>query len=197
MSISTSEQGNNNQQPSYIIASPTAAINSANETLTLCDIKLICVPRRKRGKRHVYLTFVESCDLSSSSDEQPSIEIIGKKKTSSIPLNECISLEYFDTIKNDFQSFIYMYFENYTVSIYFSDEFATKKTVIMKHLDCMNKKKTEKPTEINKQQSSHELSCLATTEQIAHTFDIKLIPRGTIIDREHVLIGRARIYFTT
>ncbi|CAF3293596.1 unnamed protein product [Rotaria socialis] len=195
--MSTSEQGDDNQQPSYIIASPTAAINSANETLTLCDIKLICVPRRKRGKRHVYLTFVESCDLSSSSNEQPSIEIIDKKTTSSIPLNECISLEYFDTIKNDFQSFIYMYFENYTVSIYFSDEFATKKNVIMKHLDCMNKKKTEKPTEINKQQSSQELSCLTTTEQIAHTFDIKLIPHGTIIGQKHVLIGRARIYFTT
>jgi len=52
-------------------------------------------------------------------------------------------------------------------------------------------------TEINDQQLSQELPCLTTTEHILHTFDIKLIPYETIITRDHILIGPARLYFTT
>ncbi|CAF4226403.1 unnamed protein product [Rotaria sp. Silwood2] len=202
MSLTTSQPENHILQPSYIIdgtapiINATAPINGTNEPLTLCDIKLICIQRKKRNKRHIYLTFVES-SLLSSSNEQPCIEIIGKTKSSSILLNDSISYEDFDTIKNDFQSFIYIYFETYTISIYFSDENFHKKSLIIKYLEYIYKKKNEKSTEINKQQTSQEFSSLLTTENISHTFDIKLIPYGTIISPNHILVGHARLYFTT
>ncbi|CAF1104589.1 unnamed protein product [Rotaria sordida] len=196
MSSSTDhQQGNHILQPSYIMDG-TTSLNGTNETLPLCDIKIICIQKKKRTKRHIYLTFVESCPLSSS-NEQPCIEIIGKTNGSSILLNECISYEYFDTIKNDFQSFIYIYFENYTISIHFSDEHIHKKPLIIKHFEYMYKKNNEQSNEINKQQISQELPCLSITENILHTFDIKLIPYGTIISHNHILIGHARLYFTT
>ncbi len=131
-------------------------------------------------------------------------------------LNECISFEYFDTVKNDFQAFIYAYFESYTISIFFSDDNFDKKSLIIKHLEYMYRSKTEKPSEINNNSSqdstqSQSLTiqqqqqtqtqilppCLSTTEQILHTFDINLIPYGSIIDRDHFLIGPTRLYFTT
>lgn len=136
------------------------------------------------------------CDLSSTDEQQSCIEI-SKPNMSSILLDGYISVEYFDTIKNDFQSFIYIYFETYTVSIHFSEELMTKKSNIMKHLDYLYRKKIDKSVEINKQQTSQELSCLSSTEQILHTFDVKLVPYGTIIGRDHFLIGRVRLYFTT
>jgi hypothetical protein len=149
----------------------------------------------QRSKRHIYLTFVESRPLSSS-DDQACIEILDKTNTSSILFDEAISFEYFDAIKTDFQSYIYIYFQSYTVSIYFPEEYIPKKSSIIKHLEYMYQKRTEKSSEINNQ-SSQELPHLITTEQILHTFDVKLIPYDTIISREHILIGPARLYFTT
>jgi hypothetical protein len=69
----------------------------------------------------------------------------------------------------------------------------TKKPFIIKHLEYMYQTKTE----MNKLPSSQELPCLSGTEHILHTFDVKLIPYDTIISRDHILIGQARIYFTT
>ncbi|CAF0809759.1 unnamed protein product [Adineta steineri] len=202
MSTVISQQENNVHQSGYITAITTtttttpaataAAVNDAHEKLVLCAIKLICTQRKKKSKRHTHLTFVDSCSISTSS-EQPCIEIVNGKNSSSILLNECISFEYFDTVKNDFQSFIFIYYESYTVSIYFSDEHINKKPIIIKHLEYMCQKRTD----INEQLSSHELSYQTTTEHILHTFDIKLLPSGTILSRDHVLIGSARIYFTT
>jgi hypothetical protein len=126
-------------------------------------------------------------------NEQSCIEIIDKTNSSIILLNDYISFEYFDEIKNDFQSFIYIYFQSYTISIYFSNENIQKKSLIVKHLEYISKQETE----INNQQSSQELPHLTTTEYILHTFDIKLIPYETIITRDHILIGSARLYFTT
>ncbi|CAF0956358.1 unnamed protein product [Adineta steineri] len=239
MFVTTSSTVNNNHPPSYIVATAsttttTTTTNSGIETTTtaattttttnsntpqtLSDIKLICTQRKKKTKRHIYLTFVESCPISSSID-QPCIEIIRKSNSSSQPssysLNECISFEYFDTVKNDFQSYIYAYFESYTVSIFFSDEDFDKKSLIIKHLEYMYHSKAEKASEINNNSSQDPsqsqpgppsqsqsqqqpiLPCPSTTEQILHTFDVNLIPYGPIIHRDHMLIGPARLYFTT
>ncbi|CAF3534576.1 unnamed protein product [Rotaria sp. Silwood1] len=187
---------NNNFQPSYIIDGTTQLNGTTNEPLTLCDINIICLHKKKRTNRHIYLTFVESSPLSSS-NEQPCIEIIGKTKTSTILLNDCISFESFEPIINDFKAFIYIYFETYTVSIYFSDENLHKKSHIIKHLEYMCQKRNEKTIEINKSQTSQELPCLSTTENVLHTFDAKLIPYETIISSNHILIGHVRLYFTT
>jgi hypothetical protein len=127
-------------------------------------------------------------------------------------LNECISFEYFDAVKNDFQSCIYAYFQSFTISIFFSDDNFEKKSLIIKHLEYMYQSKTDKSTEINnnstqdssqlqstttQQQQTSALPCPSITEHILHTFDINLIPNGSIIYRDHVLIGPARLYFTT
>jgi hypothetical protein len=51
--MATSQPDNNDQQSSYLIAAAIAAaatatkINSANETTTLCDIKILCKQRKK------------------------------------------------------------------------------------------------------------------------------------------------------
>ncbi|CAF3881710.1 unnamed protein product [Rotaria magnacalcarata] len=184
----------------------------------------------KKTKRHIYLTFVESC-LLSSFDDQPCIEIIQKSNNSSLTasysLNECISFEYFDAVKNDFQSFIYVYYEYYTVSIFFSEENLEKKSMVIKHLDYMYQSKSEKSSQTNgnssqdpsqsqslttqsqqqqqlqqqqqqqQQQQNLVLPCPPTTEHILHTFDATLIPHGTIINRDHGLVGPTRLYFTT
>ncbi|CAF4883101.1 unnamed protein product [Rotaria sp. Silwood1] len=171
-----------------------------------------------KTKRHIYLTFVESCSLSST-NEQPCIEIIRKSNSSlTYLLNECISFEYFDTVKNDFQSFIYAYFESYTISIFFSDDNLDKKSLIIKHIEYMLQSKIDKTSTLNinsssqdstqsqslsttiqqqSQQQTSVLPCPPTTEHILHTFDINLIPYGSIINRDHILIGPARLYFTT
>ena len=165
------------------------------------------------------MTFIESCPLSSN--EEPCIEILRKPNSSSPPvtysLNECISFEYFDAVKNDFQAFIYAYFESFTISIVFSDNDIEKKPLIIKYLEYMHQSKAEKPNEINNnnstqdsslspisttqpsqsQQQTQILPCSSTTEQISHTFDVNLIPYGLIIDRDHQLVGPARVYFTT
>ncbi len=109
-----------------------------------------------------------------------------------------------------------MYFESYTISIFFSEDNFEKKSLIIKHLEYMYQSKSEKSSEINnnssqdsqqsqtstmqqqqQQQQTSILPNLSTTEHILHTFDINLIPYGTIIDRDHLLIGPARLYFTT
>jgi hypothetical protein len=116
-------------------------------------------------------------------------------------------------VKNDFQSYIYAFFESYTISIFFSDENLEKKSLIVKHLEYMCQSKSEKSSETNNNssqdpsQSSLGLSppqsqtpilpCASTTEQILHTFDVSLISNGPIIHRDHELIGPARLYFTT
>ena len=169
------------------------------------------------------MTFVESQSLATN--EQPCIEITRKSNSSSSSssqqsiyvLNECISFEYFDTVKNDFQAFIYVYFESFTVSIFFSEENFEKKSLIIKHFEFMHQSKNEKLNEINNnstedtnlsngqvlqsqtqsQQQTSILPCTSTTEQIIHTFDITLIPYGPIISRDHALIGPSRLYFTT
>ena len=184
--------------PSYIIAASTTtstAINGGYEPPTLNDIKIICTARKKRTKRHIYLTFVESCSLTST-DEEPCIEIRDKTNSSSRLLSESVSFEYFDTNKNDFQSFVYIYFQSYTISIDFTDENILKKPLIIKHLEHMYQKRIEKSLETNNQ-LSQELPHLATTDHILHTFDVKLIPYDTIISRDHSLIGPVRLYFTT
>ena len=79
--------------------------------------------------------------------------LVKSNSSSNYYLNDCISFEYFDTIKNDFQSFIYIYFESYTISIYFSDENIEKKSLIIKHLEYMYQSKTEKSSEINNNSS--------------------------------------------
>ena len=154
------------------------------------------------------MTFIETCSLLSPTDV-PSIELINKPTRSSpssiiYPLNDCLSFEYFDTIKNDFQSFIYVYFESYTISIYFADEHLEKKSLIVKHLEHMYRQKSEISPEINNNANSNtspaDQSLLpgpSITECILHTFDVNLIPSGTILPRDHVLIGPARLYFTT
>ncbi|CAF3652612.1 unnamed protein product [Rotaria socialis] len=229
---------NNNHPPSYIVAATTtitatttnAVIDSPtnnNNSQTLSDIKLICAQRKKKTKRHIYLTFVDSC-LLSSSDDQPCIEIIRKSNnsssTASYSLNECIAFEYFDTVKNDFQSFIYVYYESYTVSIFFSEENLNKKSMIIKHLDYMYQSKSENSSQTSgnssqdpsqsqsltmqsqqqqlqqqqqQQQQNLVLPCPPTTEHILHAFDATLIPHGTIINRDHGLVGPTRLYFTT
>jgi hypothetical protein len=145
----------------------------------------------------MYLTFVDSHPLLSS-DEPPCIEIIRKTNSSPILFNDCISLEYFDTIRNDFQSFIYIYFQSYTISIYFSDKNFHKKPLIVKHLQYMYQNQADQSLEINiQQQSFQELPNLTINEQILHTFDLKLIPYESIIPRNHTLIGPIRLYFTT
>jgi hypothetical protein len=130
-----------------------------------------------------------------------------------------MSFEYFDAVKNDFQAFIYAYFESYTISIFFSEDNSDKKSLIIKHFEYMYHSKTEKSSEINnntsqdvtqsqsstipqqqqqqQQQQTPILPCLSTTEHILHTFDINLIPYGPIINRDHFLVGPARLYFTT
>lgn len=175
------------------------------------------------------MTFVESRPLSSP-QEQPCIEIVRKATSSSssssaaaaaagtapviYSLNECISYEYFDTVKNDFQAFIHAYFESFTISIFFSEENLEKKTLIIKHLEYMHQSKADKSAELNGnspsdgnpsqtnippsgQQQNPILPCPSTTEHILHTFDISLIPYEPIIHRDHVLVGPARLYFTT
>lgn len=47
------------------------------------------------------------------------------------------------------------------------------------------------------QQTNPVLPCPSTTEHILHTFDVNLIPYGSIITRDHALIGAVRLYFTT
>ena len=47
------------------------------------------------------------------------------------------------------------------------------------------------------QQQTPILPCPSTTDHILHSFDINLIPYDPIIHREHILIGPARLYFTT
>lgn len=173
------------------------------------------------------MTFVESRPLSPQ--EQPCIEIIRKAGSSSsssstaaalatapvvYALNECISFEYFDTVKNDFQAFIHIYFESYTISIFFSEENLEKKSLIIKHLEYMHQSKADKAAEMNGnspsdpnstqsniapagQQQNPVLPCSSTTEHILHTFDVSLIPYEPIIHRDHVLVGPARLYFTT
>ena len=121
-------------------------------------------------------------------DEQPCLEIVGKKNSSSILLNDCISFEYFERIKNDFQSFIYIYLQSYTVSIYFSDEQLPSKSLVVKHLELMCQNTREGPP---------TQSTLSTTEHILHTFDTKLIAYQSIITRHHQLIGPIRLYFTS
>lgn len=62
----------------------------------------------------------------------------------------------------------------------------------------MCKQNSNQPTEIINQPAPSEIPCLTTTtENILHTFDIKLSPYETIITRDHPLIGSARLYFTT
>jgi hypothetical protein len=114
-------------------------------------------------------------------------------------------------VKNDFQAFIYAYFESYTISIFFPDDQFEKKSLIIKHLEHMYQSKTDKSSEMNHnssqdptqsqtatmQQQTLILPSLSTTEQILHTFDINLIPFGPIIHRDHILLGPARLYFTT
>ncbi len=103
-----------------------------------------------------------------------------------------------------------MYFESYTISIFFSEDNFEKKSLIIKHLEYMYQSKTEKSSEINNNssqdpqqsqsstmQQQQQLPNLSTTEHIIHTFDINLIPYGTIINRDHLLIGPSRLYFTT
>ncbi|CAF1475169.1 unnamed protein product, partial [Adineta ricciae] len=223
----TTTTNNNNIHPSsYIVATPTTVTATTNATLettttnattpqTLSDIKLICTQRKKKTKRHICLTFIESCPIKSPTDH-PSIEVTRKANASSpyssYPLNDCISFEYFDTVKNDFQSYIYAYFESFTVSILFSDEDFDKKSLIIKHLEYMYHSKTEKTSEINNnaqdssqpqpgpsqsQQQAPILPCPSTTDHILHAFDVCLIPYGPIINRDHPLNGQARLYFTT
>ncbi|CAF1260158.1 unnamed protein product [Rotaria sordida] len=239
MFVATSSTLNNNHPPSYIVAATTTTTATTNIGIdpttssttpqTLSDIKLICFQRKKKTKRHIYLTFVESCPLLSTTEE-PCIEIIRKSNSSSqslsYSLNECISYEYFDTVKNDFHSFIYVYFESYTISIFFSDDNLDKKSLIIKHLDHMSQSNLEKSSNLNtnssqdptqsqssssttaiqqqqqqqQQQQSQQtpiLPCFTTTEHILHTFDVNLIPYGSIINRDHMLIGPVRLYFTT
>ncbi len=46
--MAMSQPDNNNaQQSSYLIDATTTAINGANETPILCDIKIVCTPRKK------------------------------------------------------------------------------------------------------------------------------------------------------
>ena len=165
------------------------------------------------------MTFVEIRSLSSPSD-QPCIELLGKNSgaansPTSYLFNECLSFEYFDTVKNDFQSFIYAYFESYTISIYFPDDHLEKKSIIIKHLEALYRNKSEGNAEINNNTNSISnpsnvppetiqpasqqaiLPCPSTTDHILHTFDVNLIPFGTIISRDHFLLGPARLYFTT
>ncbi|CAF3782564.1 unnamed protein product [Rotaria sp. Silwood1] len=228
MFVATSSTLNNSHPPSYIVAATTTTATNTNNGIdptttnttpqTLSDIKIICIQRKKKTKRHIYLTFVESCSLSST-NEQPCIEIIRKSNSSlTYLLNECISFEYFDTVKNDFQSFIYAYFESYTISIFFSDDNLDKKSLIIKHIEYMLQSKIDKTSTLNinsssqdstqsqslsttiqqqSQQQTSVLPCPPTTEHILHTFDINLIPYGSIINRDHILIGPARLYFTT
>ncbi|CAF1049680.1 unnamed protein product [Adineta ricciae] len=182
-----------NSQPTYSTPASTT-INDGNETkLLLTPIKLRCIQRKQKSKRHIYLTFVDNCSISTA-NEQPCIEIIGKTNSTPILLSECISCEFFDTIKNDFEAFIYIYYELFTVSIYFSDEHISKKAFITKYLESIHQKK---PDSTSEQIPGPELSYQSTTEHIIHTFDIKLIPYDPIITRDHVLIGHARLYFTT
>jgi hypothetical protein len=47
------------------------------------------------------------------------------------------------------------------------------------------------------QQQTPILPCSSTTDYIIHAFDINLIPCEPIIHREHILVGPARLYFTT
>lgn len=170
------------------------------------------------------MTFVESRPLASPA-EQPCIAIVRKASSSSssaptttppvvYELNDCISFEYFDTVKNDFQAFIHAYFESYTISIFFSEENMEKKSLIIKHLEYMYHSKDDKSAEMNNnsspdgnqsqstntppaQQQTPILPCSSTTEHILHTFDVSLIPYEPIIHRDHVLVGPARLYFTT
>lgn len=184
---------------------------------------LIFSRRFQKSKRHIQLTFIESRSLSSPT-EQPCIELINKKSgasqsTNIYLLNECLSFEYFDTVKNDFQAFIYVYFESFTVSIYFSDDLLEKKPLIIKHLEAMTRTKSETTQDVNGNPTSNAMNnnnvsdqtqiniqpaspqsilpCPSTTEHILHTFDVQLVPFGTIISRDHPLIGPARLYFTT
>ncbi|UJR32012.1 hypothetical protein I4U23_019482 [Adineta vaga] len=227
MFVATSSTTTNSHPSSYIVATPTTVTTTTNATLetttnnatspqALSDIKLVCTQRKKKTKRHIYLTFVESCPITSPSDH-PSIEITRKSNSSSqpssYPLNDCISFEYFDTVKNDFQAYIYAYFESFTISIFFSDENFEKKTLIIKHLEYMCHSKADKSAEMNNNSSqdpsqsqlgpsqSHQqtpiLPCTSTTEHILHTFDVSLIPYGPIIQRDHALVGPTRLYFTT
>ena len=106
-------------------------------------------------------------------------------------------MEYFDPIKNDHQSYIYIYFQSNTVSIYFSDEHLEKKSLIVKHLEMMYQSRSEKLKELSTQSPGQELPCSNTTDHILHTFDVKLIPHENIIPRDHHLLGPARLYFTT
>lgn len=106
-------------------------------------------------------------------------------------------MEYFDPIKNDHQSYIYIYFESDTVSIYFSDEHLEKKSLIIKHLESMYQSRNDKLKELSTQSTGQELPCASTTDHILHTFDVKLIPHENIITRDHHLIGPVRLYFTT
>ena len=49
--MATSQIDNNaQQQSSYLIAATTTNNNNANETQTLCDIKIICTQRKKVRK---------------------------------------------------------------------------------------------------------------------------------------------------
>ncbi|CAF1415184.1 unnamed protein product [Adineta ricciae] len=182
-----------NSQPAYSTPASTT-ITDGNETkLLLTPIKLRCIQRKQKSKRHIYLTFVDNCTISTA-NEQPCIEIIGKTDSTPILLSECISCEFFDTIKNDFEAFIYIYYVRFTVSIYFSGEHISKKAFITKYLESIHQKKPESTRE---QIPGPELSYQSTTEHIIHTFDIELIPYDVIITRDHALIGHARLYFTT
>ena len=105
-----------------------------------------------------------------------------------------------------------MYFESFTISIFFSEDKLDQKSFIIKHLEFLRQIKREKSPEINhnlsqelssrlsssiQEQSIPILPYSLTTEHILHTFDTNLIPYGSIINRNHVLIGPVRLYFTT
>jgi len=149
--------------------------NSASEPTTLSPIKLICCRRKKATKHHIHLTFIESRSINSP-DERPSIDIRTKNGETSIFFDDLISAEYFDVIKNNFEALISFYFSSLTVTIYFSDENLTKKETIVKHLKSMFDS--------------------STSEEIFHTFDVKLIPFSPLIGRDHLLLGPVRLFLT-
>ena len=127
----------------------------------------------------MHLTFLESRSIDSP-EEIPSIEIRSKNaEKTSIAFDDCLAVEYFDVIKNNYQSYLAFYFPALTISIFFADEHLTTKETTIKHLRSMF-------------QTSHEQSF----EEIFHTFDAKLIPFAPLIGRDHPLVGPVRLYFT-
>lgn len=64
--------------------------------------------------------------------------------------------------------------------------------MIIKHLDHIYQKNLSKSSS-----QSQDIGRFGTTDNILHTFDVKIIPYDNIITRDHALVGLARIYFTT